>query len=203
MRKIFLLVIIMIAAGSLFNLQAQVTIGSNAEPNANAVLDLVSSNKGLLLPRLALTSTSAAAPLSAHVAGMTVYNTATASSGATYVSPGFYYNDGTRWVRLYLGYNNWFYMPSVAFDTRNTLAGQTRNLYNDYLSQFSSPPIKSAGAPNTIPYIPAATDLYYYITAFDSNVFSNISITADGIMTYDVTAAATDFSFINIVFVLK
>jgi hypothetical protein len=34
------------------------------------------------------------------------------------------------------------------------------------------------------------------------HVFSNISIT-NGVMTYNVNAAATDCSFINIVFVLK
>jgi hypothetical protein len=171
MKRTFIFALIMIAAGSLFNLQAQVTIGSNAEPNANAVLDLVSTNKGLLLPRLALTSTTAAAPLSAHVAGMTVYNTATASTGATYVSPGFYYNDGTKWVRLYLGYNNWFYMPSVPFDTSATLTNQTKDLYDLYVTQFGTPAIKSSGAPNAVPYIPAATDLYYYITSYDTARF--------------------------------
>lgn len=203
MKNFSLFLIVFFTIVSVSRIDAQVTIGSDALPNANAVLDLISTNKGLLLPRLALTSTTAAAPLSAHVAGMTVYNTATASSGATYVSPGFYYNDGTKWVRLYLGYNNWFYMPSVPFNTSVTLTGQTENLYNLYVSQFGTPAVKSAGAPDAVPYIPAATELYYYITAYDTNVFSNISIDASGVMTYDVNAAATDYSFINIVFVLK
>ncbi len=79
---------------------AQVTIGSQNAPNASAVLDLQTTNKGLLLPRVALTSTTAATPLSAHVAGMTVYNTATAGTGTTAVSPGQYYNDGSKWTRI-------------------------------------------------------------------------------------------------------
>lgn len=207
MKKFFLLVILMIAACSVNNLHAQVTIGSNAEPNANAVLDLVSgTNKGLLMPRVALTRTDEPAPLSAHVAGMTVYNTGTSAPGVpinNYVSPGFYYNDGTKWVRLPLGATNWFYMPSVSFDTSVPVIGASKNLYNLYVSQFGAPAIKSTGAPNAVPYLPAATDLYYYITSFDSAVFENISIDADGLMTYDVKAAATDCSFINIVFVLK
>jgi len=68
--------------------------GSSSLPNSNAILELESTNKGLLLPRLALSMTTDPSPLSAHVAGMTVYNTVTAGD----VTPGFYYNDGTRWV---------------------------------------------------------------------------------------------------------
>src|SRR5690554_1177306 len=71
--------------------------------NENAVLDVQSSNKGLLLPRLELTATNNVAPLSAHVEGMTVYNTATAGAGETAVTPGYYYNDGTKWVRIATG----------------------------------------------------------------------------------------------------
>ena len=221
MKKFFLLVILMIAACSVNNLHAQVTIGSNAEPNANAVLDLVSgTNKGLLMPRVALTRTDEPAPLSAHVAGMTVYNTGTSAPGVpinNYVSPGFYYNDGTKWVRLPLGATNWFYMPSVSFNTSVTGNDITKNLYDLYLRQFtgqvdgkgsagsagSGSLVRSAGAPVQIPHIPAATDLYYYITDYDTSVFDNITITDEGVMEYDVISAATDCSYINIVFVLK
>jgi len=47
------------------------------------------------LPRVALVATAKASPLTAHVAGMYVYNTVTAND----VSPGVYYNDGTKWIR--------------------------------------------------------------------------------------------------------
>ncbi len=78
---------------------AQVGIGISS-PNTNAALDITSTNKGLLLPRIALVSTNSASPLSAHVAGMTVYNTATNTSvAASPVYPGEYYNDGTQWLR--------------------------------------------------------------------------------------------------------
>ena len=63
-------------------------------PNASAGLDLDFTNKGLLIPRVALTGTANAAPLAAHVAGMMVYNTATAGD----VTPGFYYDNGNKWV---------------------------------------------------------------------------------------------------------
>ncbi|MCW3162415.1 tail fiber domain-containing protein [Chryseobacterium oryctis] len=71
------------------------SVGINTPaPNSDAVLDVVSTNKGFLTPRMALTSTTSPSPLSAHVAGMIVYNTATVND----VQPALYYNDGTKWV---------------------------------------------------------------------------------------------------------
>lgn len=63
-------------------------------PNAAAGLDVDFAGKGLLIPRVALTSTSSFAPLASHVAGMLVYNTATIND----VTPGFYYDNGTKWI---------------------------------------------------------------------------------------------------------
>jgi hypothetical protein len=77
--------------------------GAVGAADANAYLqlgDATGAKKGLLLSRVALTATNAAGPLTAHVAGMVVYNTATAGTGATAVTPGYYYNDGTQWVRI-------------------------------------------------------------------------------------------------------
>ncbi|HEY1195176.1 hypothetical protein [Flavobacterium sp.] len=72
-------------------------------PNKNAALDLNNTNgtntKGLLLPKVALTATDSALPMSTHTAGMKVYNTATAGTGINAVTPGEYCNDGTQWVR--------------------------------------------------------------------------------------------------------
>jgi len=215
MKKFFLTLIIILAAMSFSNLNAQVTIGSNSVPNSGAVLDLISGgDKGLLMPRVALTSTRVFGPLKSsdgnvyatylnHTEGMTVYNTATNTSDPGYeVSPGYYYNDGTKWVRLPQRYTNWFYMPSVSFDTSSTGTGKTKDLYSLYAGQFSSP-IASTGAPAKVPFLPAATDLYYYFTDYDHAVFANISINASGVMTYDIIGGATDCSYINIVFVLK
>jgi len=74
---------------------AQVGIGTTSH-NADAELDITSTTRGLLLPRVALTNTTNPNPLSTDVAGMTVYNTATAGD----VTPGFYYNDGSLLIRL-------------------------------------------------------------------------------------------------------
>ena len=75
-----------------------VGIGTNT-PNSNASLDLAAVNKGILLNRVTLAAANNPAPLTAHVAGMLVYNTATAGTSPDNVSPGIYFNDGSRWVR--------------------------------------------------------------------------------------------------------
>lgn len=80
--------------------KAQVTIGSEDEPNADAVLELKSTAKGLLLPRVALSATNLPSPLKNHVTGMMVYNTASAGTFGVNVSPGVYHNDGTQWVAV-------------------------------------------------------------------------------------------------------
>jgi hypothetical protein len=66
-------------------------------PNASAGLDVNFADKGLLMPRVALQSTTSFAPLSAHVTGMIVYNTAKVGD----VSPGYYYDDGTKWIPFF------------------------------------------------------------------------------------------------------
>lgn len=94
--------IILTSFFSIQALKAQVTIGSGNEPSSSALLDLQenadgSSEKGLLLPRVALVSTSSPAPMDAFVNGMVVYNTAVGDEG---IAQGFYYCDGYRWIRL-------------------------------------------------------------------------------------------------------
>lgn len=74
---------------------AQVGIGINS-PNPNSLLELNSSDQGLILPRLNLVATGDESPLSSHVEGMIVYNTSTSND----VSEGLYYNDGSNWVKM-------------------------------------------------------------------------------------------------------
>jgi len=75
----------------------QVKIGdSPSQLTPGALLELESSNKGFILPRLPLTSTTNPAPLQSHVKGMSVYNTVTIND----VVSGIYYNDGSKWIRM-------------------------------------------------------------------------------------------------------
>src|SRR5690606_6320394 len=200
-------------------------------PNINAEVDITSTDKGLLIPRIALEKIDMPAPLSAHVAGMIVYNTTSSDindpdyNAQTAVQPGLYQNDGTKWVQL-IGKDyatvKFFYMPSIVFNTSNTGQGLKRNLYAEYISQFTNKQlivnsttgrevgtgqrstfISSEGAPETIPHLPKATDLYYYVTDYDTTAIEVVDIDANGILTYNVIGTGTDYSFVNIVFVVK
>jgi hypothetical protein len=89
---------------SALSAKAQVRIGGIANPHGSAILDLNVDNttdngtQGLALPRVELTATNVAAPITTPIKGLQVYNTATDGSGGTAVSPGIYYWDGTQWV---------------------------------------------------------------------------------------------------------
>ncbi|MDR0437891.1 MAG: hypothetical protein LBH22_06265, partial [Bacteroidales bacterium] len=100
MKKLLQLILLLLMAQGSVSLKAQMRIGGSTAPNPNAILDLNESetsigSKGLLLPRVALESTTSFSPLTAHVRGMYVYNTGTAKG----MTPGVYYNDGTKWIR--------------------------------------------------------------------------------------------------------
>lgn len=216
MKKIYLIALGLFATVSI----AQVKVGGSPIVNPNAMFEVESTTKGMLLPRVALEATNLPAPLSATTAaellalkGMTVYNTASTkdTDKVNGVLPGFYYHDGLKWNQMVTTDNKavkFFYMPSITFKTDVTATGQTKNLYEEYKKQFSLPVngnhAKSTNAPaDGIPYFASPTDLYYYVTDYDPAVFSNIQISDEGVMTYNVTAAATDCSLINIVFVVK
>jgi hypothetical protein len=96
-----------------------------------------------------------------------------------------------------------FYMPIIILDTSILGTGFIKDLYAIYSSQFSTPSATSPGAPSEIPIYSDATDLYYYISSYDISVFDNVSVTATGIMSYDVIDIASSEAFINIVFVPK
>ena len=111
-----------------FNSFAQVGIG-NTNPNNDALLeigDATTTTKGLLLPRVNLVNTSSFAPMTAHIQGMVVYNKATAGD----VSPGYYYNDGSQWVRLAAEApsNDWSRTGDAGTVTGTNFLGTTDNV---------------------------------------------------------------------------
>jgi hypothetical protein len=69
----------------------------NSSPNASAMLDVHSTSKGLLIPRISLTSTTDVETIPTPATSLLVYNTATNGD----VTPGYYYwNGSTNWLRL-------------------------------------------------------------------------------------------------------
>ena len=78
---------------------AQVSISvDNSTPDPSAMLDVKSPIKGLLPPRVALSATNLAVPVSSPAIGLQVYNTATAGTAPYIVNPGIYSWDGIQWV---------------------------------------------------------------------------------------------------------
>jgi hypothetical protein len=97
--KKFLLVCISLLLTNLSHAQNVGVNTTGAVPNASAGLDVSFSNKGLLIPRVALTATNSALPIATPATSLLVYNTATVG-GANAVSPGFYYWDGLQWLKF-------------------------------------------------------------------------------------------------------
>ena len=91
MKKYFIIAVMLLN----YTVYCQVGIGI-AAPDPSAVLDVSSSSKGLLIPRIALTGTTDAATITAPATGLLIYNTATAGTAPNAVVPGYYYWNGTN-----------------------------------------------------------------------------------------------------------
>lgn len=82
-----------------FTGNAQTGIGTTT-PSPSAKLEVASSNQGFLPPRIVLTATNAASPVTSPATGLLVYNTATAGTAPNNVAPGYYYWNGSTWVAI-------------------------------------------------------------------------------------------------------
>lgn len=98
-----LLLVISISFGIITNAQNVGINATGAAPNADAILDIASTNKGLLIPRVSIGNVALAAPIAAPTTSLLVYNTNAAITGGTGV--GYYYWDGTQWQNFWTGAN--------------------------------------------------------------------------------------------------
>ena len=93
MKKTYTLVLICLIG---ITVKAQVGIGTTT-PSSSTALEIDSPSAGVLIPRVALTSTIDATTITnGNVESLLVYNTATVLD----VTPGFYYWSGTKWERM-------------------------------------------------------------------------------------------------------
>lgn len=131
---------------------------------------------------------------------------------------GFYYydhdnNDYNDWQRIIRKAQ--FYMPSIV--TPTTVGTHTINLYEEYIKQYADSKGSNTSnkqAPNRSWNIQtnnndnslktyAKDDLDYFVVYYDKNVFTDLNVDENGVLTYTVTAeGAKNISaqtFMNIV----
>lgn len=137
--------------------------------------------------------------------GTLVYSTSASTQAVKDITgPGYWYwkDAADKWEPLMMNAPKFFYSPSIPIDT--SVTSGSIDLYTNYSSQFSSPMASSTGAPVSIP-VYAAGALEYYVTWYDHTVFSNVTIDADGKMSYEVLSTADKGAptYMNVVFVVK
>jgi len=200
--KLLAVVVLSIASVNTF---AQVRIGTDADPDSNAMLDLrgagATDGKGVLFPRVALSDYDDVDDFATSPApGMTVYNIGVTDAP---LSAGVYVWDGARWNSTNSIDGEWFYMPSTLI---NVDPGNDKqiNLFTEFV-KYENKAVGSAGAPPVTKSLTPgnAGDYFYYVIDYDDTVFRDIVIASNGSMTYDVIAPATESTYINIIFVRK
>ena len=131
------------------NVNAQTGIGTST-PNAAAKLDVSSSTKGFLPPKVALTATNSFDPITglsgstalATAAGLLIYNTATAGTAPNNVVPGYYYWNGTTWVQISAG---------LIIDNSKTAGFTLGAIDNNKVFLITSASNITVTVPNTLP----------------------------------------------------
>lgn len=103
MKTVLLIALLSVAS---YNAKAQnkeLKVGNNPTiKQPSAVLEVDSANKGMLLPRVALTSLDDVTTIANPANALTVFNTATTTTGTNDVTPGYYYWNASdnKWMRL-------------------------------------------------------------------------------------------------------
>lgn len=223
MKKVILTIGILAGVSSTFAQVGRVGINTD-DPKATLHIKADKDNKDnnpvLIIPNVSMDKLNA----EGHEESTLVYYSD--GSNSTYINQntgsttenigskkGFYYYDGTDWQRIIRKAQ--FYMPSIV--TPTTVGTHTINLYEEYIKQYAdsngsntsnkqapnrSWNIQTNNSNNSLKTY-AKDDLDYFVVYYDSNVFTNLSITEDGVLTYTVTAeGAKNISaqtFMNIV----
>jgi hypothetical protein len=120
-------ILIFISSCLLYSYSSAQNVGINTTgttPASSAGLDVDFTDKGLLIPRVALTAKNAAGPITSPTTSLLVYNTATAGTSPNNVNPGYYYWNGTSWDRLRTEINKKFLASDVS-SSSTTLANVT------------------------------------------------------------------------------
>lgn len=120
---------------------AQVGIGTTS-PNAASMLDITSTNSGLLIPRVALTSTSDVTTIASPVTSLLVYNSGFSPNG-------YYYWNGSLWVQLAtVNTTNWSLTGNTGTSSATNFLGTTDDV--DIVFKRFNARAGFIGNPNTV-----------------------------------------------------
>jgi len=126
MRKIYLSLLVIFSSVSVSISQNIGVNSTGSAPAASAGLDVDFTNKGVLVPRIGLTSTTDVTTISSPATSLLVYNTATAGVYPTNVVPCFYYFDGTKWVKFQASnVNDWSLIGNSGTSSTTNFLGTT------------------------------------------------------------------------------
>lgn len=135
---------LLLSAVNLF--YAQVGIGTT-NPNTSSILDISSTNSGLLIPRIPLLSTTDVATITTPAVSLLVYNSGFAPNG-------YYYWNGTIWVHLTQPTNAWSLTGNSATAPATNFIGTIDDVdlvfrRNNLRAGFIGNPNTSGGNKNT------------------------------------------------------
>jgi hypothetical protein len=147
-----------------FNASAQTGIGTTT-PNASAKLDVYSTNKGFLPPRVTLTSATDAATIVSPAEGLLIYNL-----GSVGLQAGYYFWNGANWATI----------ATASSAGNGVTATNMVNLYAKAYSTAAGDIANSSGYSFTVPVSGR------YLFDFSCTGYSNATIT------YKVRQGTTD-----------
>lgn len=127
MKKFFSLASLFILLSAVAS--GQVSISQDASsPDSSAMLDVKSTNKGVLIPRIALAGTQDVVTIPLPQVSLLIYNTATVDDENTSVKPGFYYWNGLFWAPLTPAYAPaWSLTGNAGINPATQFIGTTDN----------------------------------------------------------------------------
>jgi hypothetical protein len=160
---------ILFIVGLIFSMHlfAQTGIGTTT-PNASAKLDVFSTDKGFLPPRVTLTSATSASPITSPAEGLLVYNV-----GSVGLQAGYYYWNGANWATI----------ATASSAGNGVTSSDLVKLYGEAYSTASGKIAHTNGYSFTVPVSGR------YLFDFASSGYAN---SADFTMTFKVRQGTTD-----------
>jgi trimeric autotransporter adhesin len=126
MKKYSFFLLILCTCSLKINAQQNIGIGTST-PHSSSLLDVKSNNKGMLVPRINLTSETDMVTIAAPATSLLVYNT----NNALTDGEGFYFWNGTKWSKLMNRANvstlAWGVTGNIGTNTGTDFIGTTDN----------------------------------------------------------------------------